>query len=103
MKIIPVVSKEYAIVISEFFIFKTVLINGPMIIANIFIKITILSLIISSFIVLLSSIYIMITTSNIIHEQNINYISATISLYLNIYNIFISLLYIFNIFSSNKD
>jgi modulator of FtsH protease len=54
-----------------------------------------LSLAISGAIVLLMSGYILFTTSNILNGGETNYIMATVTLYLSIYNIFTSLLHIF--------
>ena len=57
-----------------------------------------LSLAISAIFILLMSGLILFETSNIIHGGETNYISATVSLYVAIYNIFLSLLHIFGIF-----
>jgi modulator of FtsH protease len=62
------------------------------IIANIFLAIPALSLAISAAIIFIMSGFILYDTSNIIHGGETNYIRATVSLYLNIYNIFLSLL-----------
>ncbi|WP_225639505.1 Bax inhibitor-1 family protein [Candidatus Profftia sp. (ex Adelges kitamiensis)] len=70
------------------------------IIANIFLKIPALSLVISSLFVLFSTGAILLETSNIIHGGEINYIRATVSLYASLYNIFISLL---SILGLNRD
>lgn len=61
---------------------------------NIFVAIPALSLAISAAIVLIMSGFILYDTSRIIHGGETNYILATVSLYLNIYNLFISLLHI---------
>ena len=49
-----------------------------------------------------SSAMILYETSNIIHGGERNYIMATVSLYLAIYNLFISLLQILSIFSNRE-
>ncbi|MDP6615898.1 MAG: Bax inhibitor-1 family protein, partial [Gammaproteobacteria bacterium] len=49
-------------------------------------------MVISSVVVLLMGGFILFDTSRIIHGGETNYISATVSLYLSIYNIFIHLL-----------
>lgn len=67
------------------------------IIANIFLNIPVLSLAISGAIVFIMSGYILFETSQIIHGGQRNYIMATASLYLSIYNIFISLLQILGV------
>ncbi|MBA6391227.1 Bax inhibitor-1/YccA family protein [Colwellia sp. BRX10-3] len=61
-------------------------------VANIFFQIPALSLAISSAIIMIMSGLILYDTSRIIHGGETNYIRATVSLYLNIYNIFVHLL-----------
>lgn len=56
-----------------------------------------ISLAISALIVLLMSGFILYDTSRIIHGGETNYIMATTSLYLNIYNLFTSLLHILGV------
>lgn len=51
----------------------------------------------SAGIVLLMSGFILFDTSRIIHGGETNYLMATVSLYLNIYNLFVSLLHILGI------
>lgn len=63
-------------------------------IANIFLQIQGLSLAISCIFLLLSSGIIMWQTSAIIHGGERNYISATVTLYVMLYNIFTSLLHL---------
>jgi modulator of FtsH protease len=67
------------------------------IVANIFLNIPVLSLAISAAIVFIMSGYILFETSQIIHGGQRNYILATASLYLSIYNIFVSLLQILGV------
>jgi modulator of FtsH protease len=71
------------------------------IIANLFLQIALLQLVISSVIILLMSGFILWDTSNIIHGGENNYIRATVSLYISIYNIFFSLLHILGIFNDD--
>jgi modulator of FtsH protease len=61
-------------------------------VANIFLQITALHLAISAVFILISSGAILYETSNIIRGGETNYVRATVSLYVSIYNIFISLL-----------
>lgn len=61
-------------------------------VANIFLQITALHLAISGVFILISSGAILYETSNIIRGGETNYVRATVSLYVSIYNIFISLL-----------
>ena len=57
---------------------------------------------ISAGIVILMSGLILYDTSRIIHGGETNYVMATVSLYLSIYNIFISLLHIFGAFGGDE-
>jgi len=69
--------------------------------ANIFLQISGLSLAISSAIIMIMSGFILYDTSQMIHKpESSNYILMTVSLFLNIFNIFISLLHILG-FSSD--
>lgn len=62
--------------------------------AAIFFQIPALSLAISAMFVLLMSGFILYETSNILHGGETNYIMATVSLYVSIYNLFTSLLHL---------
>lgn len=68
---------------------------------GIFFQISGLQLAISAGFVLFSSAAILYQTSEIIHGGERNYIMATISLYVSIYNLFVSLLQIFGIMGSD--
>jgi modulator of FtsH protease len=70
-------------------------------IANIFLQIPVLSLAIPAVVVLLMSGLILFDTSRIVNGGETNYIRATVSLYLNIYNLFTSLLQLLGIFGSD--
>lgn len=63
-------------------------------IANIFLAIPALSLTISAAVIMIMSGLILFDTSRIIHGGETNYIRATVGLYLNIYNLFIHMLYL---------
>ncbi|HEF4759581.1 Bax inhibitor-1/YccA family protein [Pseudomonas baetica] len=65
--------------------------------ASFFFQISGLQLAISAGFVLFSSVCILFQTSAIIHGGERNYIMATISLYVSIYNLFVSLLQLFGI------
>lgn len=71
--------------------------------ANIFFAIPALSLTISTICVLLFSLYILYDISRIIHGGETNYIMATMALYLDIYNIFTSLLHLLMAFTGERD
>ncbi|NOQ36832.1 MAG: BAX inhibitor (BI)-1/YccA family protein [Methylococcaceae bacterium] len=70
-------------------------------IASIFLAMPALSLAVSAMFILLMSGLILYQTSEIIHGGETNYILATISLYISIYNLFLSLLQILGIFGGN--
>jgi modulator of FtsH protease len=61
-------------------------------VANIFLQIPALSMAVSALFMLFSSAVIVYHTGEIVHGGETNYITATISLYVSIYNIFVSLL-----------
>ncbi|MCY7295118.1 Bax inhibitor-1/YccA family protein [Alteromonas sp. a30] len=71
------------------------------VIANIFLQIPALSLGISAMFILFSSAAILIQTSDVIRGGERNYILATVTLYVSIYNIFISLLNLLMAFSGD--
>ena len=60
-----------------------------------------LSLAVSAMFVLLMSGLILFQTSQIVHGGETNYIMATITLYITIYNLFTSLLHIFGVFGGD--
>ncbi|QUJ68636.1 Bax inhibitor-1/YccA family protein [Photobacterium sp. GJ3] len=70
-------------------------------VANIFLQLPMLSLAISAMFVLFSSAAILLTTQNIVRGGETNYISATVTLYVSIYNLFISLLQILGVMGSD--
>lgn len=70
-------------------------------IANIFLAIPAMSLAISAAIVLIMSGFILFDTSRIIHGGETNYIRATVSMYLNIYNLFTSILHLLGAFGGD--
>lgn len=69
------------------------------VLASFFFQISGLQLAISAGFVLFSSVCILFQTSAIIHGGERNYIMATISLYVSIYNLFVSLLQLFGLMS----
>ena len=69
--------------------------------ASFFLDISGLQLAISAGFVVFSSVCILFQTSAIIHGGERNYIMATISLYVSIYNLFVSLLQIFGVMSGD--
>ena len=84
-----------------------ILISGFVIIfitmlANAFFDIKLIHLVVSSLFILFSSASILWEINNIIKGGETNYIRATLSLYVSLYNIFVSMLNIFNIFNKNE-
>ncbi|AXU95683.1 MAG TPA: FtsH protease modulator YccA [Erwinia persicina] len=71
------------------------------VVANIFLNIPALHMAISVLFVLFSTGAILWETSNIIHGGETNYIRATVSLYVSLYNIFVSLLSLLGMSRSN--
>ena len=70
-------------------------------VANIFLGIPALSLAVSAAIVFIMSGFILYDTSRIINGGETNYIRATVSMYLNIYNLFTSILHLLGVFGSD--
>ena len=71
------------------------------IVASYFFQIPALAVGISALFVVFSTMTILYETSNIIHGGETNYIRATVSIYVSIYNLFISLLRLLSILSSD--
>jgi len=71
------------------------------VIANLFLQIPAFYLAISVMFILFSSGAILWETSNIIHGGETNYIRATVSLYVSLYNVFVSLLSLLGFARSN--
>ena len=71
------------------------------IVASFFFQIPALAVGISALFVVFSTMTMVYETSNIIHGGETNYIQATVSIYVSIYNLFISLLRLLSIFSSD--
>ena len=71
--------------------------------ANIFFQIPALSLTISAVAVLIFSAYILYDISRIVQGGETNYVSATLSVYLSIYNVFVSLLQLIMAFTGERD
>jgi len=69
-------------------------------IANIFLGMPGLALAVSTMFMLLMSGFILYQTSSLVHGGETNYITATVSLYISIYNLFTSLLQILGVMSS---
>jgi modulator of FtsH protease len=71
--------------------------------ANLFFQIPALSLTISAIAVLLFSAYLLFDISRIVTGGETNYVMATMSVYLNLYNLFVNLLNLLMAFSGQRD
>jgi len=71
--------------------------------ANAFLQIPLFSLVLSTVAILLFSAYILFDISRIVHGGETNYISATLAVYLDIYNIFVNLLNLLMVFTGQRD
>jgi modulator of FtsH protease len=71
--------------------------------ANLFLAIPAMSVTISAIAVLIFSAYILYDVSRIVRGGETNYIMATLGLFLNIYNLFVSLLNILLAFTGNRE
>lgn len=72
-------------------------------IANIFMEIPALSLAMSAAIVMLMSGFILYDTSRMVNDPHANYLMMTVSLFLNILNLFTSLLHLLGALGGNDD
>jgi modulator of FtsH protease len=79
------------------FLFVGMLVVIAAALANIFLTIPALSLALSAAVILIMSGFILFDTSRMVHGGAGNYVVMTISLYLNIFNIFINLLQLLGI------
>ena len=73
------------------------------VVANVFFASPVLHLAILSFLVVLSSMIILWQINSIVRGGETNYISATLTLYVAVYNLFTSLLQLLGIFGGNRD
>ncbi len=85
------------------FLMVGVIVAMVAIVANVFLQMPVLSLTISAVVILLSAMIILYTVSGIIHGGETNYVSATLSLYISIYNIFSSLVQLLMAFTGDRD
>ena len=72
-------------------------------VANLFFAIPALSLAISVIAIGIFSAYILYDVQQVINGGETNYIKATLSIYLDVYNIFVNLLSLLGIFGGNRD
>ncbi|MCX9155339.1 Bax inhibitor-1/YccA family protein [Niveibacterium sp. 24ML] len=72
-------------------------------VANIFLQVPALSIAISSVVLCIFSAYILYDVNRIVTGGETNYISATLAIYLDVYNVFVSLLQLLGIFGGDRD
>ena len=72
-------------------------------VANIFLQMPVLHLVISAAVVLLFSGYILYDISQIMQGGATNYVTATLAVYLDVYNVFVSLLNLIMAFGGDRD
>ena len=99
--IATVTKKDFSFMGKFLFVGVIVLIVASL--ANLFLQIPALSITVSAVAVLIFSAYILYDVSNIVRGGETNYIMATMGLFLNVYNIFISLLNILLAFTGNRE
>jgi len=73
------------------------------VVANIFLASPLLHLVVCGAFVIISSMIILYQLSAIVNGGETNYVSATLTLYISIYNLFTSLLQILMAFTGNRD
>ena len=73
------------------------------VVANVFLQIPMFSLVISAMFIVFSSLVILWQLNAIVTGGEDNYISATLTLVVQIYNIFVSLLQILGVFGGSRD
>ncbi len=85
------------------FIMVGVIVAMLAVVANIFLQVPALTLALSGVFIILSSAIILWQINDIVRGGETNYISATLTLYVSIYNIFTSLLQILGIVGGDRD
>ena len=72
-------------------------------VANIFLQMPLLQVVISAIAVVIFSAYILYDVQRIINGGETNYISATLAIYLDLYNVFVNLLSLLGIMGGERD
>jgi modulator of FtsH protease len=85
------------------FLFAGLILVLLAIVANIFFQIPALSLAISAAVIGIFSAYILYDISRIVHGGETNYVTATLAVYLDVYNIFVSLLHLIIALTGERD
>ena len=85
------------------FLFIGVILLLVAMVANLFFQVPALSLALSAIAVLIFSMYLLYDLSNIVRGGETNYVMATMSLFLDLFNIFVNLLNLLLAFSGQRD
>ncbi len=85
------------------FLFAGVILLLIAMLANIFLHIPAMALAVSAIAVLIFSAYIMYDINRIVRGGETNYITATLAVYLDVYNVFVNLLSLLMMFSGRRD
>lgn len=85
------------------FLFVGVIVLLLAVVANIFLQIPALALTISAVAILLFSAYLLYDINRIVQGGETNYVTATLAVYLDIYNIFTSLLHLIMALTGERD
>lgn len=85
------------------FLFVGVVLLIVAMVANIFLQIPALTLTLSVLAIGIFSAFLLVDLQRVINGGETNYISATLAVYLDLYNIFVNLLMLLGIFGGNRD
>lgn len=85
------------------FLFAGVILILVAALANAFFQIPAVALAISALAVVIFSAYILFDINRVVQGGETNYISATLAVYLDIYNVFVSLLHLLLVFTGQRD
>ena len=99
--IATVTKKDFSFIGKFLFVGVVVILLAAL--SNIFFQIPALSLTISALAVMIFSAYILYDISRIVNGGEDNYITATLAVYLDVYNVFVSLLNLLMAFAGERD
>ncbi|NML29864.1 Bax inhibitor-1/YccA family protein [Paraburkholderia antibiotica] len=72
-------------------------------VANVFLQLPALMLTVSVMAIVIFSVYIMYDVQRVVNGGETNYITATLAIYLDLYNVFVNLLALLGIFGGNRN
>jgi FtsH-binding integral membrane protein len=84
-------------------LFAGVLVILAAAVLNIFLQVPALYLVVSVLAIAIFSAYILYDVQQVINGGETNYISATLNIYLDLYNVFVNLLALLGIFGGSRD